>query len=89
VDGLRFISTPTRVAVEESTITIERERRVRPLAPGATSAIARERDRVELARLSAAQMHAEALAAGFTRESTRAVPATDEHVGSEVVIVRA
>jgi SAM-dependent methyltransferase len=89
VDGLRFISTPTRVAVEESTIVIERERRVRPLARGAPSAIEREHDRVELARLSAAQLHAEALAAGFTSEPSRVVPDTDEHVGSEVVIVRA
>jgi SAM-dependent methyltransferase len=89
VDGLRFISTPTRVAVGESTIVIERERRVRPLARGAARPIERERDRVELARLSAAQLRAEALAAGFMSESTRAVPATEEHVGSEVVIVRA
>jgi hypothetical protein len=29
------------------------------------------------------------MAAGFTSESTRVVPATEEHVGSEVVIVRA
>ena len=89
VEGLRFVSVPTRVAVEAGVIVIERERRVRALSGDARGDVGSERDRVELARLSAEQMHEEALAAGFTSEDTREVPATDEHVGSEVVIVRA
>jgi SAM-dependent methyltransferase len=91
IGGLRFISAPTRVAVEEHRIVIERERTVRPLTRGARSGGEQEHEheRIELARLDAAQLHAEARAAGFASESTRAVQATDEHVGSEVVIVRA
>ena len=89
IDGLRFISTPTRVAVTQEEIVIERERSVRPLAQRGGGTLAPVRERDELARLSAAQLHAEAAAAGFERVSTRRVPATDEHVASEVVIARA
>lgn len=89
VDGVRFTSKPTRVAVGVSTIVIERERRIRALAGSRRArAASSERDRVELARVSAAQMLDEAAAAGFSPVSTRHVPATDDHVGSDVVIAR-
>jgi len=88
VEGLRFISSPTRVAVGEDTIVIERERTVQRGGRGARAILASEYERVELARLSAAQLRVEIAAAGFRPVPTRSVPATDEHVGSEVVIAR-
>jgi SAM-dependent methyltransferase len=89
VNAMRFVSTPTRVAVEQDAIIIERERRVRALARAQSSRTEREWHRDELARLTSDQLHAEAIAAGFQRESTRVVPETREHVGGEVVIARA
>lgn len=88
VEGLRFISSPTRVAVGKNAIVIERERTVKRYGRGAGTVLASEHDRVELARLSAAQLRAEIAAAGFRPAPTRTVPPTDEHVGSEVVIAR-
>jgi len=89
VDGLRFISTPTRVTVAPDAIVIERERGIRPLAERGESAVTPTLERDVLARVSASQLHAEAGAAGFARVSTRRVRATEEHVGSDVVIARA
>jgi SAM-dependent methyltransferase len=90
VGEMRFTSAPTRVALRAHSIVIERERSIRPLVPSrASRASSSEHDRVELARLGAEQMIAEAVAAGFSADETRHVPATDEHVGSEVVIARA
>ena len=89
VDGLRFVSTPTRVAVAPDAIVIERERSIRPLAERGARTPAPVRQRDVLARVSASQLHAEADAAGFSRVSTRRVRATEEHVGSEVVVARA
>lgn len=90
VEDARFESAPTRVAVGERTIVIERERSVRPFARTRRSrAPSHEHDRVELARVSAAQMRSELRAVGFVPAATRQVPATDEHVGSDVVIAHA
>jgi SAM-dependent methyltransferase len=86
--GLRFESASVRVAVDADTIVIER-RRIIERCSGAERVFGPQRDIVELARVSAAQLHAEAAALGFEFDGTRSVPATDEHVGSEVVLVRA
>jgi SAM-dependent methyltransferase len=88
VDGLRFISSPTRVAVGEDAIVIERERTVQRGGRGSRATVVSEHDSVALARLNAGQLRAEIAAAGFRPAPTRTVPATDEHVGSEVVIAR-
>jgi SAM-dependent methyltransferase len=88
-NGLRYCSTPTRVAVGTETIVIERERTISPL--GAPRHRAREpvHDVAELTRLNAVQLGAEARDAGFLVHAPRIVHATDEHVGSEVVLARA
>jgi SAM-dependent methyltransferase len=83
--AVRFVSAPVRVAVDERAIVIERERRV---TRGRTT-IERERDVVELARLSPAGLARELSAEGFVPDGTRSVPATAEHVGSDVVLARA
>ena len=47
-----------------------------------------EDDVIELAHLTVERLEAEGRAAGFAPEPARAIPATDEHVGSEVVLLR-
>jgi SAM-dependent methyltransferase len=90
VDGTRYISRPTRVHVNERRVRIERERSVLSAEQAATSTDApRERDVVELDRLSASQLRREGREAGLTWQSTRSIPATQDHVGSEVVLLRA
>jgi hypothetical protein len=44
---------------------------------------------VELDRLSSSQLQREGREAGLTVAGTRSIPATEEHVGSEVVLLRA
>ena len=41
-----------------------------------------------LARVTVAGLHAEAAAAGLRPEATRHIDPTDDHVGSEVVVLR-
>jgi SAM-dependent methyltransferase len=83
--GVRYSSQPTALRIERSSIVIERlrERRARG---GAASAAA---DIVTLDRVTAGELELEASALGFTPEPARAVAATSEHVGSEVVMLRA
>jgi hypothetical protein len=44
---------------------------------------------IELAHMTVDALEGEGRAAGFTPEPARSIPATDEHVGSEVVLLRA
>jgi len=81
----RFASQPTAVRALEGATRIERVRRV--FAPG--GGVTEEPDVIDLAHLTAAELEAEARAAGFTPEPLRTIPATDEHVGSQVVLLRA
>jgi SAM-dependent methyltransferase len=85
VNGLEYLSTAVSVTIDERAIVIERDRRVR----SGNVAIVAERDVVELARVRPQQFAAELLDAGFALEASRTVPATDEYVGSEVVLARA
>ena len=48
-----------------------------------------EDDVIDLAVVTVAGLEAEGRAAGFTPEPARDVAATDDHVGSEVVLLRA
>jgi SAM-dependent methyltransferase len=82
-EGVLYSSRATRLQVGEQRIRIERER----LIHSDRHTVA-ERDVVELDRLSAAQLRAEALAAGLTPEPDRMIAATAEHVGSVVVVLR-
>jgi hypothetical protein len=98
VAGRRYTSWPTRVSVGARSVVIERERQIevltggdvvrgRPLARART--ISSERRVDELDRLSAARLRREARALGFVAPRARHVAATEEHVGSTVVMLRA
>jgi len=94
-----YVSQATSVRVLPSRIVIERERRIAPAAggprpgePGAEDRVgepAGERNVIELARLSASEMQAEGLQAGFSAEPAREIASTDAHVASTVVMLRA
>jgi SAM-dependent methyltransferase len=81
----RFASQPTAVRALPAATRIERVRR--SFAPDGD--VIEEDDVIELAHLTVDQLEAEARAAGFMPEPARPIPATDEHVGSEVVLLRA
>jgi SAM-dependent methyltransferase len=83
-DGWRYVSQP--VAVREGATGVRIERVRQTIAPDGTRAA--EDDLVELARLAAADLHAEAAAHGLQPRPGRRVEATGEHVGSEVVLLR-
>ena len=83
--GWRFESQPTAVRVLAGTTRIERLRHA--IAPN--GAVTEEDDAIELAHLSAAQLAGEGRAAGLEPLPPRHIPATAEHVGSEVVLLRA
>jgi SAM-dependent methyltransferase len=99
IDGLLYVSRPTRVARLRRTVVIERERRIfAPRPAGATVAtgdqdggveLSCERDVIELDRVSAAELEREGIAAGLRPEPVREVPSTADHVGSAVVMLRA
>jgi SAM-dependent methyltransferase len=81
----RFASQPTAVRGLPGATRIERVRR----AFGPDGSVTEEDDVIELAELTVARLEAEGRAAGFTPEPARVIPATDEHVGAEVVLLRA
>lgn len=96
VDGLRYESVPTRVAVRRRSVVIARERHIF-LAPGPTAPdrattrrpVHREASVVELDRVSPDGLRREATAMGFRAEADRVVPPTEDHAGSSVVVLRA
>ncbi len=85
VGAWRFASQPTAVRALPSATRIERVRRC--FAPDGS--VTEEDDAIELTHLTAEQLEAEGRAAGFTREPARRIAATAEHVGAEVVLLRA
>jgi SAM-dependent methyltransferase len=80
-DGTRFLSQPTAVRAVPGGTRIERLRHTIP--PGTT-----EEDVIVLAAVSAGELAAEGAAAGLRDEGVREIPATADHVGSEVVLLR-
>lgn len=78
-DGRRYVSQPTAVRVDAERARIERLRTV--------DGITRP-DAIELAVLDAPTVAVEAKAAGLTPVPGQRIPATDEHVGSLVVMAR-
>ena len=83
-DGWRFVSQPLAIRLRPGTMRIERRREL--IAPdGARSA---EPDVIELTLVSAGQLAAEAAPHGLRPEPSVHVPATADHVGSEVVLLR-
>jgi SAM-dependent methyltransferase len=85
-DGERYVSRAVRVSVRMRSILIEREREI---LTAREAVRASERDVIELARVSAAQLEREGAKAGFTPARSRSIAATEEHVGSAVVMLRA
>jgi SAM-dependent methyltransferase len=83
LDGLTYVSRAVRVSADADKMLIERERSVR--RAGRTAH--REQDLIALDRLSAAQLEREAVKAGLRPAAARHIAATDEHLGSEVVIL--
>jgi len=83
-DGWRYVSQPIAVRERPEGTRIERLRHT--IAPG--GAHTSVEDVVVLARVTADNLLAEGVAAGLRPEATRHIDATDDHVGSEVVILR-
>jgi 2-polyprenyl-3-methyl-5-hydroxy-6-metoxy-1,4-benzoquinol methylase len=97
VGDLLYVSRALRVAESRTHVVIERERRIaRVLEPArptdthsSSETISCERDEIELDRVSAATIEAEARAVGLEPEPRLQISATEEHVGSVVVVLRA
>jgi SAM-dependent methyltransferase len=85
VDNTVYVSRATRIGVLERGFVIERVRQI--LGPGGD--IVEELNIVELDRVSPSELEHKAAAAGLRPEPAREIPSTDEHVGSEVVMLRA
>jgi SAM-dependent methyltransferase len=84
-EGWVYASQPVAVRERPGRSTIERIRTT--LAPdGARTA---EPDAIDLAHVTAASLAREAAPFGFTAEPPGRIEATDEHVGSEVALLRA
>jgi SAM-dependent methyltransferase len=88
-DGI-YVSRPVAVHVSRSTIRIERVRRILHAGAGSEAVeISSERNVIDLDVLDAAQLKRDGRAAGLSAAGVRVIRATDEHVGSEVVMLRA
>lgn len=83
IDGWVYSSLPVEAAVGEETIVLRRLRQT--VSP--TGNLSEEPNEVHVHSLSAAQLEAEAMAVGLEPLQRRAVPATDVHVGSVVVVL--
>jgi SAM-dependent methyltransferase len=90
VDGFEYVSRAIRVGQSRRTVSIERERRIveQPGAEGLEFDLEVELDLIELDRVSVAMLRRDARAAGLRAEPVITVEATDQHVGSSVVVMR-
>ncbi len=85
LDGIVYSSHPTAVRADGDAFVLERRRET--VAADGTRSVAE--NLIRLDRLSGEQLRGEAAAKGLTVVATRTVPATADHVGSEVLILRA
>jgi SAM-dependent methyltransferase len=85
VGGVVYASRPTAVRADGDGFVLERLRE----RVDARGERAIERNRIRLARVTAERLNAEAAALGFRPEPPRTIEATDDHVGSEVAVLRA
>ena len=83
-DGLQYLSQPVAVRERPGAVRIERIRQI--VAPGGERTS--EDDAIELQSVSVEGLAAEAEPHGLRAEAPLEVPATDEHVGSTVVMLR-
>lgn len=84
-DGWVYASQPVAVRPDADGTTIERIRQT--VAPDGTRTA--EGDSIRLDRLDGDMLEAEGAAVGFHPAGRRFIEMTDEHVGSEVVLLRA
>jgi SAM-dependent methyltransferase len=82
--GWRFVSQPLAIRLGPETWSIERERHL--IAPDGSRTS--EDDVIELAAVTADELAEEGLRHGFSAEPAARVEETEDHVGSEVVILR-
>lgn len=85
LDGWLYASQPVGVRLEASATVVERRRQTVSPAGERTE----EHDEVRLDRLDAPTLAAEARALRFTPRPPREIPATDDHVGSALVVLEA
>jgi SAM-dependent methyltransferase len=85
LEGWVFASQPVAIRPQRGVTAIERVRQA--VAPDGRRT--ERRDVVRLDRLEAAVAAAEAEAAGFAALAPREIPATPDHLGSEVALLRA
>jgi SAM-dependent methyltransferase len=84
-DGWRFVSQPVAVRSVEGGVRIERMRQA--VSPDLVRST--EPDAIVLEHLTVEILEAEGRAAGLEPAGERQVPDTEDHVGSEVVLLRA
>jgi SAM-dependent methyltransferase len=84
VGGTHYSSRATAVKLTPQLVRIERQRTVARAGEQRISL-----NVIELDRVSAAELAREGRRAGLTLHAVREIEATDEHVGSEVVVLRA
>ena len=83
VGGTVYLSQPTAVRQTGETVVLERRRETLSSEGGRVV----EHDRVVLDRLTAGQLEREGAAAGMRSSPRVTIPATEDHVGSVVVIL--
>lgn len=83
-EGWVYRSQPSRVALADGGLVIERAR----VATSPEGASTTETERVRLVELDAATLEREAAAAGLAPAGRRRLPTTPEHVGTTVVVLR-
>jgi SAM-dependent methyltransferase len=83
VDGWVYSSLPIDALVEDGSIRVRRLRQT--VSPGGE--LSEETDEVLLQRLDAPTLEAEAESVGLRPAGRRAIPPTDAHVGSTVVLL--
>lgn len=83
VDGWVYSSLPLGAALADGAIVVRRLRQT--VSP--QGELNEELDEVRLMLVSAEQLEAEARSAGLMPAGRRAIPATDDHVGSTVVLL--
>lgn len=84
VDGWVYSSLPIEATVDDGAIRVRRLRQT--VSPAGE--LSEEVDEVLLQALDASTLEREAELAGLTPAGRRAIPPTDEHVGSTVVLLR-
>ncbi len=84
LDGVVYASHPTAVRADETGFVLERRRETISRTGERTV----ERDAVRLDRLTSTELEGEASAVGLRPDGRAVIPATDDYVGSSVVMLR-